>query len=49
MPPFVVRIAWENLSLIYGALGVALFFALFIMLLLLRRLKAFEAIKLGAT
>jgi putative ABC transport system permease protein len=49
MPPFVVRIAWENLSLIYGALGAALFFALAVMLLLLRRLKAFEAIKLGAT
>ena len=49
LPPFVVRIAWENLSLIYAALGVALFFALAIMLLLMRRLKAFEAIKLGAT
>ncbi len=49
LPPFVVRIAWENLSLIYAALGIALVFALAIMLLLLRRLKAFEAIKLGAT
>jgi putative ABC transport system permease protein len=49
VPPFVVRIAWENLVYIYGALGVALLFALVIMLWLLRRLKAFEAIKLGAT
>jgi len=49
LPPFVVRIAWENLIVIYGALGFALFFALTIMLILLRRLKAFEAIKLGAT
>jgi len=49
LPPFVVRIAWENLIVIYGALGFALFFARTIMLILLRRLKAFEAIKLGAT
>lgn len=49
VPPFIVRIAWENLAIIYSALAVALFFALAVMLLLLRRLKAFEAIKLGAT
>ena len=49
LPPFVVRIAWENLVVIYAALGFALFVALTIMLILLRRLKAFEAIKLGAT
>ncbi len=49
IPPFIIRIAWENLAIIYGALGVALFIALSIMMLLLRRLKAFEAIKLGAT
>ena len=49
VPPFIVRIAWENLALIYGALAIALFIALTIMMLLLRRLKAFEAIKLGAT
>jgi putative ABC transport system permease protein len=48
VPPFVVRIAWRDLTLIYASLGVALAVALAIMLLSLRRLKAFEAIKLGA-
>ena len=49
IPPFVVRIAWNDLLYIYIAIGAALIFALLIMLGLLRRLKAFEAIKLGAT
>jgi putative ABC transport system permease protein len=48
VPPFVVRIAWRDLTLIYASLGVALIVALAIMLVSLRRLKAFEAIKLGA-
>jgi putative ABC transport system permease protein len=48
IPPFVVRIAWRDLLLIYASLGVALIVALSIMLVSLRRLKAFEAIKLGA-
>jgi putative ABC transport system permease protein len=48
VPPFVVRIAWRDLTLIYASLGVALAVALAIMMLSLRRLKAFEAIKLGA-
>jgi putative ABC transport system permease protein len=48
-PPFAVRIAWSDVGVIYVAIGVALALALLIMLALLRRLKAFEAIKLGAT
>lgn len=48
IPPFVVRIAWRDLLLIYASLAVALAIALAIMLVSLRRLKAFEAIKLGA-
>lgn len=48
IPPFIVRIAWRDLTLIYASLGVALLVALSIMLISLRRLKAFEAIKLGA-
>lgn len=48
VPPFIVRIAWRDLMLIYASLGVALVVALTIMLASLRRLKAFEAIKLGA-
>lgn len=48
IPPFVVRIAWRDLLLIYASLALALLVALVIMLASLRRLKAFEAIKLGA-
>lgn len=48
IPPFIVRIAWRDLLLIYASLAVALLVALAIMLVSLRRLKAFEAIKLGA-
>jgi putative ABC transport system permease protein len=48
IPPFVVRIAWRDLLLIYASLALALCIALAIMLVSLRRLKAFEAIKLGA-
>jgi putative ABC transport system permease protein len=48
-PPFAVRIAWDDVVVIYIAIAVALVVALLIMLALLRRLKAFEAIKLGAT
>ncbi|MCS7055030.1 MAG: FtsX-like permease family protein [Thermoflexales bacterium] len=49
IPPFIVRIAWQDLMLIYASLGLALAMAVGIMLISLRRLKAFEAIKLGAT
>ncbi|BCX05147.1 MAG: hypothetical protein KatS3mg053_3085 [Candidatus Roseilinea sp.] len=48
VPPFIVRIAWQDLMLIYASLAVALAVAIGIMLISLRRLKAFEAIKLGA-
>ena len=49
IPPFAVQIAWNDLIYIYLAIAGALAVALTIMLILLRRLKAFEAIKLGAT
>jgi putative ABC transport system permease protein len=48
VPPFVVRIAWQDLMLIYASLAIALVVALAIMLISLRRVKAFEAIKLGS-
>lgn len=48
IPPFIVRIAWQDLMMIYASLGIALVTAIAIMLVSLRRLKAFEAIKLGA-
>ena len=47
IPAFEVQIAWNYLTLIYGAVGLALLLSLGIMLFILRRLKAFEVIKLG--
>jgi putative ABC transport system permease protein len=47
VPPFEVRIAWNELVWVYAAIGLALFIALAATLLFLRRLRAFEAIKLG--
>jgi putative ABC transport system permease protein len=47
VPAFEVRIAWNELTWVYAAIGLALFIALAATLLFLRRLRAFEAIKLG--
>ncbi len=47
VPPFIVRVAWGDLVLMYAAVAAALGVALVGTLLLLRRLKVFEAIKLG--
>ncbi len=47
VPAFEVRIAWNELVWVYAAIGLALFIALAATLLFLRRLRAFEAIKLG--
>ncbi len=47
VPAFEVHIAWNELAWVYAAIGLALFIALAATLLFLRRLRAFEAIKLG--
>lgn len=47
VPAFYVRIAWTELAQVTLAIGLAFVVAIFAMLLLLRRMKAFEAIKLG--
>lgn len=47
VPPFIVRVAWGDLIVMYAAVAAALGVALAGTLLLLRRLKVFEAIKLG--
>ncbi len=49
VPPFVVQIAWDQISIIYAIFGVVFVLAVAILLLLLRRMKVFEAIKLGET
>jgi putative ABC transport system permease protein len=47
VPAFYVRIAWSELALVCAAIAVAFAIAIAATLLLLRRMRAFEAIKLG--
>lgn len=49
VPPFVVRVAWQDTALFYAALAIALAVVLTGSLIFLRRLKVFEVVKLGAT
>jgi putative ABC transport system permease protein len=48
-PPFVVQIAWEQISIIYVVFGAVFLLAVSVLILLLMRMKVFEAIKLGET
>lgn len=47
LPPFVVQIAWDQMAIIYAVFGAMLLLAVFVMLALLRRMKLFQAVKLG--
>jgi putative ABC transport system permease protein len=47
VPPFVVQIAWERLWLIYGVFGAMFLLAVGVLIVLLLRMRIFEAIKLG--
>ncbi len=47
VPAFYVRIAWTEVAQVSTAIGIAFAVAIAATLLLLRRMKAFEAIKLG--
>jgi putative ABC transport system permease protein len=47
VPPFVVRVAWQDAGLFYVALAIALAAVIVGSLILLRRLKVFEIVKLG--
>jgi putative ABC transport system permease protein len=49
VPPFFVRLAYEETLLFYAALGVALAIVLSGSLIFLKRLKVFEVVKLGAS
>ena len=49
VPSFLPKIAWDEITLAYVGLGIALVVALGGTLWFLRRLRAFEAIKLGMT
>jgi putative ABC transport system permease protein len=46
-PPFVVQIAWDRIGIIYLVFGAMLLVAVLVMLVLLRRMKLFQAVKLG--
>ncbi len=46
-PPFVVRIDWERIALVYGISGSLLAATIVVTVLLLHRMRIFEAVKLG--
>jgi hypothetical protein len=47
VPAFYIRIAWTELALVSVAIAAAFAVAIAVTLLFLRRMRAFEAIKLG--
>jgi len=46
-PPFVVQVAWGDIFQIYAVFGTMLLVAVAVMLVLLIRMRVFEAVKLG--
>lgn len=46
-PPFVVQIAWDQIAIVYTVAGGLLVCTVAAILLLLRRMRIFEAVKLG--
>jgi putative ABC transport system permease protein len=46
-PPFVVQIDWERIALVYGISGSLLAATIVVTVLLLHRMRIFEAVKLG--
>ena len=49
VPPFVVQIAWSELQTIYAVFGVMFVVAVSVLIVLLVRMRVFEAVKLGET
>ena len=49
VPPFLVEIAWPAIFRIYALFGLLFVVALVVLVVLLRRMKIFQAIKLGET
>jgi putative ABC transport system permease protein len=47
VPPFVVHIAWSELGTIYAVFGTMFVVAVSVLILLLLRMRIFEAVKLG--
>ena len=46
-PPFIVEIAWSQIGMIYMVFGAALALVTLLTMLLLRRMRLFEAVKMG--
>jgi putative ABC transport system permease protein len=46
-PPFAVQLDWNRIGIIYVVFGAMLILAVLVMLVLLRRMKLFQAVKLG--
>ncbi len=49
VPPFVVKIAWGQIGAIYAIFGAMFVVVVAILIILLIRMKVFEAVKLGET
>ncbi len=49
IPPYLVEIAWPAVFQIYALFGLLFFVTLIVLVILLRRMRIFEAIKLGET
>jgi putative ABC transport system permease protein len=49
VPPFVVQVAWEQLGIILVIFGAMFVLAVAVLVLLLARMRVFEAVKLGET
>lgn len=49
IPPYVVQIAWEQIGTIFSVFGAMFVVAVVVLILLLIRMKVFEAVKLGET
>jgi putative ABC transport system permease protein len=47
VPPFVVQIAWKELWTIYAVFGAMFVLAVIVLMVLLLRMRVFEAVKLG--
>jgi putative ABC transport system permease protein len=48
-PPFIVQIAWERMGIVFGIFGVMFVTAVLVLIILLLRMRLFEAVKLGET
>ena len=48
-PPFVVQIAWNEIAYIYAVFGAMFVAGVIVLLFSLRRMRIFEAVKLGET